>query len=34
LMYSYINGKHESPDYLNLEEKIWRFFESYLEIEM
>ena len=30
-MYSYVNGGHSYPDYLNLEEEIWNFFNLYLE---
>ncbi len=30
-MYSYVDGGHSYPDYLNLEEEIWNFFNLYLE---
>tara|TARA_X000000950_G_scaffold39724_2_gene42848 strand:+ start:31993 stop:32958 length:966 start_codon:yes stop_codon:yes gene_type:complete len=29
-MYSYENGGHGHPDYLDLEEEIWRFFDLYI----
>ena len=30
-MYSYLNGGHGYPDYLNLEEQIFSFFNIYLD---
>ena len=30
-MYSYLNGGHGYPDYLNLEEQIFSFFNMYLD---
>ena len=30
-MYTYLNGGHGYPDYLNLEEQIWSFFSLYLK---
>lgn len=30
-MYSYLNGGHEYPNYLNLEEEVWSFFKLYLK---
>tara|TARA_B100000963_G_scaffold327246_1_gene314854 strand:+ start:4695 stop:5591 length:897 start_codon:yes stop_codon:yes gene_type:complete len=30
-MYSYLKGGHGYPNYLNLEEEIWNFFELYLD---
>jgi poly(3-hydroxybutyrate) depolymerase len=30
-MYTYLNGGHSYPDYLNLEEQIWSFFSQYLK---